>query len=107
MRDRGRRRRNKVEERQCERVRVGGQALADGVFMRTEKAWAIARADGSIEAGEVPSNPLHRIPVLRILVSLGVALPLGIAKGLAGRRQGGRRARGEKSQGSIANKRFI
>src|SRR5947209_9933966 len=88
-------------------LRVGGQALADGVFMRTEKAWAIARADGSIEAGEVPSNPLHRIPVLRILVSLGVALHLGIAKGLAGRRHGRRGARGEKSQGSIANKRFI
>src|SRR5947209_1873198 len=67
-------------------VRVGGQALADGVFMRTEKAWAIARADGSIEAGTVPSNPLHRIPVLRILVSLGVALHLGIAKGLTGRK---------------------
>jgi uncharacterized protein YqhQ len=88
-------------------MRVGGQALADGVFMRTEKAWAIARADGSIEAGIVPSNPLHRIPVLRILVSLGVALHLGIAKGLAGRRHGGRGGHGEKSQGSIANKRFI
>src|SRR4051794_27122741 len=87
-------------------VRVGGQALADGVFMRTEKAWAIARADGSIEAGVVPSNPLHRIPVLRILVSLGVALHLGIAKGLAGRK-GARRADGGKARGATANKRFI
>src|SRR6476469_2284867 len=106
-RDRGHRRRSKVEERQIERLRVGGQALADGVFMRTEKAWAIARADGSIEAGVVPSNPLHRIPVLRILVSLGVALHLGIAKGLTGRRQGGSSSRKKKSSGAIANKRFI
>jgi uncharacterized protein YqhQ len=87
-------------------VRVGGQALADGVFMRTEKAWAIARADGSIEAGIVPSNPLHRIPVLRILVSLGVALHLGIAKGLTGRKAD-RKGGGAKTRGAIANKRFI
>ena len=88
-------------------VRVGGQALADGVFMRTEKAWAIARADGSIEAGVVPSNPLHRIPVLRILVSLGVALHLGIAKGLTGRRKGERGVKRGKTRASMANKRFI
>src|SRR6476469_4795963 len=105
-RDRGHRRRSKVEERQIERLRVGGQALADGVFMRTEKAWAIARADGSIEAGVVPSNPPHRIPVLRILVSLGVALHLGIVKGLTGRKAD-RKAGGAKARGALANKRFI
>src|SRR4051794_21250696 len=87
-------------------VRVGGQALADGVFMRTEKAWAIARADGSIEAGVVPSNPLHRIPVLRILVSLGVALHLGIAKGLTGRKAD-RKGGGAQSRGAHAHKRVI
>src|SRR4051794_21518476 len=65
-------------------IRVGGQALADGVFMRTERAWAIARADGTIETGPVPHNPVGAIPVLRVLVSLAVALRLGIVKGLAG-----------------------
>src|SRR5689334_5871043 len=58
--------------------RVGGQALADGVFMRTGRAWAIARADGSVEVGTFPSSPLARIPVLRVIASLVPGLALGL-----------------------------
>lgn len=80
-------------------MKAGGQALADGVFMRTERAWAIARADGSVEVGEVGPNRLARIPVLRILSALGRAMALGIGKGILGGRK--------KGSGRKANKRFL
>jgi uncharacterized protein YqhQ len=67
-------------------IKVGGQALGDGVFMRTERAWAIARADGTVEIGEVPNNRFGKIPVLRVIMGLGSALKLGIVKGLLGDR---------------------
>lgn len=66
-------------------VKVGGQALADGVLMRTDRAWAIARADGSVEAGATAPNRAERIPVLRVLVGLGSALTLAIGRGILGR----------------------
>ena len=65
-----------------EPVRAGGQALADGVLMRTDRAWAIAREDGSVEVGQVPHSRLSRVPVLRVLVGLVGAMRLGIVRGM-------------------------
>ena len=65
-------------------VRVGGQALPDGVLMRSPRAWAVARADGSVEVGRVAPGRLARIPVLRIVAALLPALALGI-RTMAGR----------------------
>jgi uncharacterized protein YqhQ len=62
-------------------VRVGGQALPDGVLMRTSRAWAIARADGSVASGVMPPARFDNIPVLRVLTGLGPALALGLAGG--------------------------
>lgn len=70
---------------QPSRPSVGGQALPDGVFMRTERAWAIARLDGSVEIGEMPANPMARVPVLRIVVGLFCAFGLA-TRGLRSRR---------------------
>lgn len=70
-----------------ETVKVGGQALADGVLMRTSRAWAIARADGSVEAGALAPSPFARIPVLRVIGALGGALKLAVSRGLMGRGQ--------------------
>jgi uncharacterized protein YqhQ len=66
-------------------VKVGGQALADGVLMRTSRAWAIARADGSVEVGALPPSPAARIPVLRVVLALGGALRLAVSRGMLGR----------------------
>ncbi|HEX2040023.1 MAG TPA: DUF1385 domain-containing protein [Acidimicrobiales bacterium] len=68
-------------------VKVGGQALADGVLMRTDRAWAIARADGSVEVGSVaPVGRLGRVPGLRVLVGVFRALQLVFGRGLRRRR---------------------
>jgi uncharacterized protein YqhQ len=73
-------------------VRPGGQALADGVLMRTKLAWAIARADGSVESGAMPTNPFSRVPALRVIAGLGAGLKLGVGRGLIrGRRDAGNR----------------
>ena len=40
-------------------LRAGGQALADGVLMRTERAWAIARIDGTIETRAAARQPVR------------------------------------------------
>ena len=66
-------------------IKIGGQALADGVLMRTSRAWAIARADGSVEVGELPPNAAARIPVLRVVAGLVGALRLAISRGMLGR----------------------
>ncbi|MBV8690474.1 MAG: DUF1385 domain-containing protein [Actinobacteria bacterium] len=63
-------------------IKAGGQALADGVLMRTERAWAIARADGTVEVGEVPPVPMSKVPVLRVVMGLGAALKLGVVRGV-------------------------
>jgi hypothetical protein len=72
-------------------VRVGGQALPDGVLMRTSRAWAIARADGSVMSGALPTARFENVPVVRVLTGLGPALALGLAGGgrndAGGRRQ--------------------
>ena len=67
-------------------VKAGGQALADGVMMRTPLAWAIARADGTVDVGANPTARLAGFPVLRILLSLGGALKLGVVRGMLGSR---------------------
>jgi uncharacterized protein YqhQ len=66
-------------------VKVGGQALADGVLMRTSRAWAIARADGTVEVGALPPTPAARIPVLRVVAGLFGALKLAVSRGMLGR----------------------
>lgn len=66
-------------------VRIGGQALADGVLMRTSRAWAVARDDGSVEVGPLPVSRFRRIPVLRFLVGLASGMRLAIARGMLGR----------------------
>src|SRR4051794_22979366 len=62
-------------------VRVGGQALPDGVVMRTSRAWAVARADGTVESGPLPPPRVARVPVLRVLAGLVVGLRIGLGGG--------------------------
>ena len=64
---------------------AGGQALLDGVFMRTDRAWAIARADGSIEVGRTRPVRFSRIPIVRVYAALGPALSKGLRAMVAGR----------------------
>lgn len=66
-------------------IRVGGQALADGVLMRTGRAWAVARDDGSLVVGTLPPRRSARIPVLRFLVGLVSGMRLAIGRGMLGR----------------------
>ncbi len=56
--------------------RLGGMARADGVVIASERFWAFARRDGSIREGAMPSPPgfVRRVPLLRGLVRLGLAL---------------------------------
>jgi len=70
-------------------LRVGGQALPDGVLMRTERAWAIAHADGRVETGTLPAARWKRIPVIRILAGLlpAMALGFGLSSGTQRRRR--------------------
>lgn len=63
-------------------VKVGGQALADGVLMRTDRAWAIARADGTVESGACPPNRFAKVPVIRVIAGLTGAMKLGIGRGM-------------------------
>ena len=62
-------------------VRPGGQALADGVLMRTKLAWAIARADGTVETGPMARTPMGQVPGLRVLAGLAGGLRLGVGRG--------------------------
>jgi uncharacterized protein YqhQ len=85
---------------EAEPIRAGGQALADGVMMRTPLAWAIARADGTVEVGPTPPNPLAGIPVLRVIYGLGGALKLGFVRGMM-------RPKGTPTESRKANRRFL
>src|SRR5688500_9080204 len=68
-------------------MKVGGQALADGVLMRSDRAWAIARADGSVVVGAVTlPGRLGRVPGLRVLIGVARALRLAFGRGLRQRR---------------------
>lgn len=78
---RGRARRGAVGERP---VRPGGQALIDGVFMRTDRAWAIARADGTVAVGQFAPPPMGDVPVGRVLGGLAAAMRVGVGRGLLG-----------------------
>lgn len=69
-------------------VRIGGQALADGVLMRTSRAWAVARDDGTVEVGSLPAPRVGRVPVVRVVVALGTGLRLAVGRGLLGRGAG-------------------
>lgn len=66
-------------------VRIGGQALADGVLMRTSRAWAVAREDGSVQVGALPVGRLRKVPVLRFLVGLASGMRLAVGRGMLGR----------------------
>ncbi|HUR50470.1 MAG TPA: DUF1385 domain-containing protein [Acidimicrobiales bacterium] len=73
-------------------IRPGGQALADGVLMRTKLAWAIARADGTVETGAIARTPMGHVPGLRVLAGLAGGLRLGVGRGFfRGRAHGGNR----------------
>ncbi len=69
-------------------VRIGGQALADGVLMRTSRAWAVARDDGSVEVGALAPRRTANIPVLRFLVGLAGGMRLAVGRGMLGRGAG-------------------
>jgi uncharacterized protein YqhQ len=66
-------------------VRVGGQALADGVLMRAGRNWAVARSDGSIETGLLPRHLLAGVPMIRVITGL---LP-SVVRGLGAMRSRG------------------
>jgi uncharacterized protein YqhQ len=68
--------------------RLGGMARPDGVVIVSERYWAFASRDGSVREGEMPAPPewVHRIPLARGLVRLGLSLaPLFRRSGVAGR----------------------
>jgi uncharacterized protein YqhQ len=88
-------------------VKVGGQALADGVLMRTNRAWAIARADGSVDVGALPPSPAARVPVVRVLLSLVGAMKLAIGRGMLGRSGGRGRERTSTASSRRLNRRFL
>lgn len=69
-------------------IKVGGMALPDGVMMRTDRAWAVARSDGSVVAGHFPEERgelIARIPVARVVVGLFRGLRTTMREG-SGRR---------------------
>jgi uncharacterized protein YqhQ len=89
-------------------VKVGGQALADGVLMRTNRAWAIARADGSVDVGALPPSPAGRIPVLRVLLGVFGGLRLAVSRGMLGRgRASGNKGTAATASGKRLNRRFL
>jgi uncharacterized protein YqhQ len=72
--------------------RLGGMARADGVVIASERFWAFARRDGTVLEGEMPEPPgfVRRVPLLRGLVRLGLALaPLFGGAGVARARERG------------------
>jgi uncharacterized protein YqhQ len=88
-------------------VKVGGQALADGVLMRTNRAWAIARADGSVDVGALPPSPAARVPVVRVLLSIVGAMKLAIGRGMLGRSGGRGKERTSSAASRRVNRRFL
>jgi len=73
-------------EQAAELPRLGGMARAEGVVIASERFWAFARRDGSVSEGVMPAPPaaVRRVPLLRGLVKLGLALaPLFGGTGVA------------------------
>jgi len=73
-------------EQAAELPRLGGMARAEGVVIASERFWAFARRDGSVSEGVMPAPPaaVRRVPLLRGLVKLGLALaPLFSGTGVA------------------------
>jgi len=67
--------------------RLGGMARPDGVAIVSERFWAFAGVDGTLREGTMPAprSRLRKVPLLRGLVRLGLAMsPLfrrgGVAK---------------------------
>ena len=60
--------------------------------MRTERAWAVARADGTVVSGEMAPPRCPKVPVVRVLASLTQGLWLAVAGGLRRPRDGWRRS---------------
>jgi uncharacterized protein YqhQ len=69
--------------------RLGGMARADGVAIVSDGAWALAAVDGTVRVRHLPRRrKLERVPFVRGLVKLGVALvPLFARGGPASRRE--------------------
>src|SRR5436190_15992951 len=73
-------------EQAAELPRLGGMARAEGVVIASERFWAFARRDGTVQEGDMPAPPhvVRRVPLLRGLVRLGLALaPLFRGTGVA------------------------
>jgi uncharacterized protein YqhQ len=94
----------------ADRPPVGGQAVLEGVMMRTPRAWAVAirRPDGRItthveDAESVAArHRVLRLPVLRGIVALGESLAIGFrALGLSARLSSSDADEGEESEGEI------
>jgi hypothetical protein len=54
--------------------------------MRTDRAWAVARADGTVVSGELPAPWWPQVPLVRVLAGLARGLWLGV---VGARRRGG------------------
>ena len=79
-----------VADETADLPRLGGMARADGVVIASERFWAFARRDGTVHEGDMPSPPraVRRVPLLRGLVRLGLALaPLFGGTGVARARE--------------------
>ena len=66
-------------------MNIGGQAVLEGVMMRTPSNWAVAvrKPDGEIaQVGRVITSPMaknriYRLPVIRGIIALGESLTIG------------------------------
>lgn len=68
-------------------VHIGGMAMTDGVLMQSDRAWARARADGSIEVGHFPvpvpgsrSARARRVPVVRVVAGIARVVRVAFAR---------------------------
>jgi uncharacterized protein YqhQ len=66
----------------AELPRLGGMARPDGVAIVSDTSWALAGVDGSVRTRELPRRrPLERVPLVRGLARLAVALVPLMARG--------------------------